>query len=179
MSQQVTVVVYRHRHGEDVSVYANPQVAYAAVATAIVAEELHEVTDKLAREHITALLAAGSYEEAVEHFNNASGDEHIDVSEDVIVTRDAGMVTVVRPACPKCTTTATDDLEIRETFHGYHPVYGVAAGRVEMQNALSVMTPSERFDDGEGDYIAHCRSCQHSGPPEAFGLGDPSEWVWV
>ncbi len=178
-STSVTVVVYRHRHGEDVSVYETAETAYKGVALSIVAEELHEVADKLVREKIAALILAGSYEEAVDQFNDAIDDEHIEISEGVTVVAAEPAPDPREPKCPKCSTIATDDMEIRETFHGYHPVHGVKDGRVEVQNALSVTCPSEHFDDGESDYEAHCRSCLHSGTPESFGLGDPSEWVWV
>ncbi len=84
------------------------------------------------------------------------------------------------PMCPKCTSTGTDDIEIRETYSAYHHVVEVDEhGKLAVRNALATGCPSEHFDDGKSDYVATCRSCLHEGTPESFGLGDPSEWDWV
>jgi hypothetical protein len=83
---KVTVLIYKHRHGEDVTVYATPADAHRGGA-AIVAEYLHEIPQLTERQEIGRLLAAEKFEDAIEAWHDAQGGdfERIEISEDVLV----------------------------------------------------------------------------------------------
>jgi hypothetical protein len=178
-----------HRHGQDVTVYDSPASAYEAAARGIVIDNLHELASVASRRHIEGLVAESKYEEAVDYYNNEVNDEHVDVSEDVIVAGVEAVITAIAPSpkCPKCGESV--DIQVKESYTAYHPVRSDlrpgrdseigTAGRVTLENALSTGCPSEHFNDGASDFKAHCRSCLHEGTVEDFGLGDPSEWEWV
>ena len=233
-TDKVSVLVYKHRHGEDVSVYATHELALGA-AVEIVRDNLNEVS-KDAREAIRQMIAdAAPADDVIAAWHDAtaatSDYEHVEISDDVAVegvdtpvpspsgdvfgdvmaamqnaeeaggpegtdyielmrkiadeaTRRAAVYSerltpTLEPKCPKCSTTALDDMEVRETYSAYHPVKEVVDGKLFVSNALTVTCPSEQFDEGKGDYEVCCKSCTHTGTPESFGLGDSSEWEWL
>ena len=178
----VSVVVYRHRNGEDVSVFTSAEAARRGAAK-IVADVLHEVPDLAVRQAILGHLSAERFDDALEAWHDAQNDhERIEISDDVVVQASDAPV-VLAPMCPKCGNADTSAMCVRESYHAYHPVDGVGVERnstvLAIQNALSVTCPSEHFDDGSSDYMGYCLKCLHLGAPESFGFGDASEWEWV
>lgn len=176
----VTVLIYRHRHGEDVTVYATPHAARQG-ALRIIADNLHELATLEARQSISKALAAEDPpDDIIELWQDAQDDlERIEISDDVIVITEEETERALCPMCPKCTTTDPKDIQIRETYSAYHPVSGMLKGKLCVENALATSCPSEHFDDGQSDYVAYCTGCHHEGPPASFGLGDSSDWEWV
>lgn len=121
-----------------------------------------------------------------EEAGGPEGKEYIDLMERIAAeaTKRANVYRTTLapkvPCCPKCTSTALDDFEVRETYSAYHPVkFRDDRGRIAVENALSTTCPSEHFDDGKGDFVATCRSCMHEDTPESFGIGSPDEWEWI
>jgi hypothetical protein len=171
----VFILVYTHRHGVDVSAYDTEPLAMEH-AVGIVEEYLEE-TPESERARIRDLITAGDKTGAIEAFCEVN-HEQLDIHEADIQT--AEVTTPLKPMCPKCTSTDPKDFEIKETFSAYHPVLGVnSQNQVGVENALGTSCPSEHFDDGESDYVAHCKCCQHDGTPQSFGLGDPTNWEWL
>lgn len=176
----VSVLLYKHRHGEDISVYATSEAAKHA-ALAIIADNLHELPVN-ARARIRAMLddegngcTDDDVIEAWHEAQAASSDcERLEISEDVTV-ESADAKPEVTPRCPQCGESDVTNMEITETFTAYHPILRMSGGGAIVENALGTGCPSEHFDDGQSNYGAHCRSCLHDGTLAEFNL-DISDW---
>jgi len=80
--------------------------------------------------------------------------------------------------CPKCGNDGMRaPLTITETYSAYHPA-SVRDGRLVLQHALATVCPSVWFDDGAGDYAAHCWACAYSDSLAEFGVPDVEGWQW-
>ena len=170
------VLVYSHRHGVDVSSHDSPTLAEEA-AVDIVREYYETEVPADLRTPILEALAASRWAAALELYQQATM-ESLDIHETEVQTAKPG--TPLKPMCPKCTSTDPTDIEIKETYSAYHPVLGVnSRNQLGVESALGTSSPSEHFDDGASDYVAHCKCCQHDGPVQSFGLGEPSEWEWL
>lgn len=179
--KRVTICVYSHRHGVDAWAFDSLASAQELVAKNHVLtqldDELPGVTHMAVRAAISGMIERGQYEAAIDAYNeanmNRSDVEHFDFY-------DTGVQTAPEPVkciCPNCGEGAIEEFEITETFSAYHPIRGIKNGVLHIENALGTSSPSSHFDDGSEDYRVHCRSCQHDGTPESFGL--PEQWDWV
>jgi hypothetical protein len=79
----VFVLVYRHRHGEDVSVFETEDLAIHAGAN-IAMDYLHEVAPGDAR-HMTDLFKQDKFGDVVDAYVHASGDEQLDIHGPLLV----------------------------------------------------------------------------------------------
>lgn len=89
LEQRVSVVVYEHKHGREVSVYATPELAFEAGGDLAEewATEVASTDPKLPRA-ITDLVTRGEHRKAVATFNaRGSSETRIDVLSDVEVSR--------------------------------------------------------------------------------------------
>lgn len=82
--------------------------------------------------------------------------------------------------CPDCHCDDLDALDVMETFTGYHRICGTDPdGNTMMENALTVSTPHECFDEGSEDYTVFCNKCGKKCTPREAGMTDPATWQWV
>lgn len=196
-NESITVCVYTHRHGNDVWSFASPEAAYKIVAERYVGPQLDDELPGIDCMHVRAAISGmierGEYEAAVDAYNEATLDrsdvERFEFFDTAVQTAPRELAC----KCPKCGNADPDEIEIVETFSAYHPIRSVEyldahaglkrelldGATLNVENALGTTCPSEHFDEGAGDYKAHCRACQHTDETNAFGLPPAEEWEWV
>lgn len=176
----VAICVFRSRHGEVVTAYADMATANRVIATGILRDLAKDELDTEPRTKVLALIEGGEYEAAIDAFHDAQAG-HCDLS--YFEFHECEVESTPMPApkcqCPKCGNDDIERLEIRETYSAYHPISAVNDGKLYIENALTTTCPSEHFDDGAGDYRVLCKECIHENTPEAFGLPPADEWEWV
>lgn len=96
-------------------------------------------------------------------------DELANLITDAVVT--AGYeIDVPLPRCPSCGCSNLDEICVKETFSAHHPIRVADKTGAVVANALGTPSPSQYFDDGEGDYEGHCHKCGHTGDCRSFNI---------
>lgn len=182
VTHHTVVCVCNVAEGPDVWSFATMDAAHFFIATEQVKLDIETEVTAQERLNILALIEAKQYAAAIDAFNEAiSADDwqgRYEFHETPVHAAPAPS-DAPQPCCPKCSNAEIEEIEVIETYHAYHPIQELRDDVLCIENALASSSPSEHFDDGAGDYRAHCRKCLHNDSPEAFRLPSPDVWDWV